>query len=155
MIIGAAMVTVGGLLWVQPAAASAPVEMRAQGVGHGHTAAAQLDSRTPVRAGAEVQPLGVKSWVVKQALRGVAGLVRGGADAFVRVADDWLDDGARAALKNNSSEVADVIEDVANLPDLATHQVRSAVYNGLKDSLGHGTANVIANAVEGALWLVL
>ncbi|PVE19867.1 hypothetical protein DDA93_00395 [Arthrobacter sp. Bz4] len=97
----------------------------------------------------------MKSWLVKQALRGVAGTVRGGSNTFINLAGNWLDSGAKSALRKNSGRIADVIDDVADLPDLATHAVRGHVYNGLKGFLGHGTANVIANAVEGVMWILL
>lgn len=102
-----------------------------------------------------VEIQGVKSWLVKQALKGVAGGIRGGASTFIRLADNWLDAAATKALRKNSGRIADVIEDVAEIPDIASHQVRSQVYNGLKGFLGHGTANVIANAVEGVMWILL
>ncbi|PFG33911.1 hypothetical protein [Sanguibacter antarcticus] len=105
--------------------------------------------------GGQVEIQGIKSWLVKQALKGVAGGVRGGASTFIRLGDRFLDAGAKTALRNNSGRIADVIEDVANLPDIATHRVRSEVYKGLKGFLGDGTANVIANAVEGVMWILL
>lgn len=104
-------------------------------------------------SGSEVQ--GVKSWIVKQVLRGVAGMIRGGASKFIDVGGDFLDAGAKSALRNHSGRIADVIGDVADIPDIATHMVRTEVYKGLKGFLGHGTANVIANAVEGVMWFAL
>ncbi len=83
-----------------------------------------------------VEIQGVKSWLVKQALKGMAGGIRGGASTFIRLADDWLDAAATKALRNNSGRIADVIEDVAEIPDIASHQVRSQVYNGPRDSSG-------------------
>lgn len=105
--------------------------------------------------GGGVETQGIKSWLVKQALKAVAGTIRGGASTFIRLGDDFLDAGAKSALRNHSGRIADVIEDVAEIPDIATHMVRSEVYRGLKGFLGHGTANVIANAVEGVLWVFL
>jgi hypothetical protein len=109
----------------------------------------------PGRTGSGSEVQGVKSWIVKQVLRGVAGMIRGGASKFIDVGGDFLDAGAKSALRNHSGRIADVIEDVADIPDIATHMVRSEVYNGLKGFLGHGTANVIANAVEGVMWFAL
>lgn len=108
-----------------------------------------------VGGGETAQPKGVKSWFVKQALHGVAGTIRGGAGKFVDLAGPWLDDAAEVALRRDSGRIADVIEDVANIPDIASHAVRGYVYDGLKGFLGHGTANVIANAVEGVMWILL
>lgn len=100
---------------------------------------------------------GFKSWLVKQALEQVAGFVRGGGRIFVDLADDFLDDSARAAIRRNSVEIADTIEDVAQIPDVATHMVRREVYTRLVRDVGldPGTAQVIASGVEGVLWFVL
>lgn len=101
------------------------------------------------------EPAGIKSFIVKKLLQQMAGMIRNGADAFIKLGSQFLDDAAEKALKNHSSEIADVLDDVANFPDIATHQIRSQIYNGLKGSLGDGTAQVIASAVEGVLWILL
>lgn len=98
---------------------------------------------------------GVKSWVVKQVLKQIAGMIRRNVDRFIRLGGQFLDNGAEAALRSHSGRIADVIDDVAEFPGITTHLARQQTYQRLSQFLDHGTANVIANAVEGVLWILL
>lgn len=103
----------------------------------------------------QVQPAGIKGWLVSQALRGLAGGLRTSADEFIRLGGTWLDDGARAALRQHSGRIADVLDDIAKTPDLATHAAKEKAYNELSKFLDPGTAQVIADALEGILFILL
>lgn len=138
---------VGTVTAVQPAnAAASPTAAFSSSPDQSDKAAAKL----PIG-----EPAGIKSAIVKALLKQMAGMIRSGANTFIDLGSKFLDDAAEKALRNHSSEIADVLDDVANFPDIATHQIRSQVYNGLKASLGDGTAQVIASAVEGVLWILL
>lgn len=50
--------------------------------------------------------------------------------------------------------IADALESVANIPNIAENFVREAVYNALKGIVGSGTAEVIAAAIEGILKII-
>lgn len=103
----------------------------------------------------EAQPAGLKGWFVSQGLRGIAGGIRNGADDFIRLAGNWLDDGATTALRQNSTRIADVLDDISDIPDLTTRVVKERAYNELSKFLDPGTAQVIADALEGVLFLVI
>ncbi|WIK81882.1 hypothetical protein [Micrococcus lylae] len=113
------------------------------------------DMTAQLATGGQAETQGLKSEMVKVALRGVAGAMRGGGQKFVTMADGFLDKRAADVIRRDSVRIADAIDDVANIPDVATHQVRSEVYKRLSAIMDDGTANVIANAVEGVLWVLL
>ncbi|GAA1745424.1 hypothetical protein HF984_11205 [Rothia terrae] len=100
---------------------------------------------------------GIKSFVVKKALKGVAGAIRGGGQKFISMAEKQglLDAAATNKIRTDSVRIADAVDSVANIPDLATHMVRQETYKRLVTFMNPGTANVIANAVEGVLWILL
>lgn len=102
-----------------------------------------------------VEPRGPRSWFIKKALGIISGMIRHGGDGFIRLAGHFLDNEAKKAIRNNSGLIADAIDTVAGLPDLAGHVVREKLMYALSDPLGPGTASVIASAVEGAIWLLL
>ena len=101
------------------------------------------------------EPRGIKSALVKLALKAIAKAIRGGANGFINLASKFLDDAAEKAIRNNASKIADVIEDVADLPGVLTHTAKDKIRQGLEPLVGGGTANVIANAVVGVLELFL
>lgn len=100
---------------------------------------------------------GVKGKLAKFALNSLADMIRDSVDNFIYLAKKHggLDDQAADSVKKNSSQIADALDDVAEIPDLVTHQVRSEVYKRLEGPLGSGNANVVANAVEGVMWFIL
>lgn len=105
--------------------------------------------------GHQAVPYGVKRFLVKKALKGVAGTIRGGGSKFVDLAGEWLDKKAADTIRKDSVRIADAVDEVANIPDVATHQVRNEASKRLSEIMDSGTANVIANAVEGVLWILL
>jgi hypothetical protein len=105
--------------------------------------------------GRRVEPRGLKSTLVKLALKAIAKAIRGGANGFVNLASKFLDDAAEKAIRNNAGKIADVIEDVADLPGVLAHTAKDKIRQGLEPLVGGGTANVIANAVVGVLELFL
>lgn len=82
-------------------------------------------------------------------------MIRKSPDALIDFTKSFLDGAAEAALRRSSSQIADAIDDVAGLPDLAGHIVREKPFYALEGSLGGGTAKIIADAVEWAMWALL
>lgn len=98
---------------------------------------------------------GLKSFVVKRVLKSLAYMVRHNTDEFISLAEkQGLDKTSARAVRNNTSKIAGVLEDVAEIPDIAAHSAKDAIYNTLRPSLGGGTANVIAQAVYGLIWVL-
>lgn len=92
----------------------------------------------------------------KAILKGfVASLRSGRADDVIDAFGRDLDDGARAALKNNSHEVADALEEAVDYLDLPAKVVKSRIFNALESKIGGGSANVIAEAAYIAVSIAL
>lgn len=98
---------------------------------------------------------GIKTWALRVALRATADLIRGGASGFIKIGGRFLDSGAKSALKKHSGRIANVVDDAADLTKINGTLVRQYVYRELNKFLPSGTANVIANAVEGVMWILL
>ena len=108
--------------------------------------------------GAEQQ--GPKSFLAKKALNAISGMLRRSGDDFIDFLKrsgkgDWLDDQAADAIKKNNHKIADTLDEIAELPDVMSHSVKEHIYNNLKGSLVDGNAEMIAEIVYGALWIVL
>ena len=82
-------------------------------------------------------------------------MIRKSPDALIDFTKSFLDGAAEAALRRSSSQIADAIDDVAGLPDLAGHIVHEQLFYALEGSIGGGTAKVIADAVEWVMWALL
>ncbi|WLD72110.1 hypothetical protein QU670_02330 [Actinomyces massiliensis] len=107
------------------------------------------------QVGDDAQPFGIKSFAFKKALKAVGWMIRKSPDAFIDLTKGFLDDAAETAIRRSSGQIADAIDDVAGLPDLAGHVVREKLFYALEGSLGGGTAKVIADSVEWAMWALL
>lgn len=89
---------------------------------------------------------GPKSFAIKSALRGISYMLRSGGKEFINKASKFLDKNAAKAVKQNTDFIANVIDDVAEIPDLAVHVVKEKLFYALKP-LGYGNAMVISDAV--------
>ena len=107
------------------------------------------------QVGDNAQPFGIKSFAFKKALKAVGWMIRKSPNAFIDLTKGFLDDAAETAIRRSSGQIADAIDDVAGLPDLAGHVVREKLFYALEGSLGGGTAKVIADSVEWAMWALL
>lgn len=107
------------------------------------------------QVGGDAQPVGIRSFAFKKALKAVGWMTRKSPNAFIDLTKSFLDDAAETALRRSSGQIADAIDDVAGLPDLAGHIVREKLFYALEGSLGGGTAKVIADSVEWAMWALL
>lgn len=103
----------------------------------------------------EIETRGVKSWVAKNALKSISGMIRSGGKQFIDLAGGVLDKETKTAIKNHSGTIANAIDDVAELPDLASHVVREKLFYALSGPLGGGVANAIADAVAFVMWILL
>lgn len=113
------------------------------------------DSEANNDSNLEIETRGVKSWIAKTALKSISGMIRSGGKQFIDLAGDLLDKETKTAIKNNSGTIADAIDDVAELPDLATHIVKEKLFYALSGPLGGGVANVIADAVAFVMNILL
>lgn len=100
---------------------------------------------------------GPKTWILRKALQGIARGIRSGGDEFISMArkGKFLDDQAERVLRRNNRVIANAIDDVAELPDLAGHVIREKLFDALRGPIGAGNAKLIADAVAGVLWVVL
>ncbi|XCB30114.1 hypothetical protein RQN30_01275 [Arcanobacterium hippocoleae] len=103
----------------------------------------------------EIETRGVKSWAAKKDLKSISGMIRSGGKQFIDLAGDFLDKETKTAIRNHSDIIADAIDDVAELPDLASHVVKEKLFHALSSPLGGGAANVIADAVAGVIWILV
>ncbi len=100
---------------------------------------------------------GVKSKVVVKAVRVVAKLIRTRHDDFFKLCQRFGTDGvALAVFKRNAGKIADVLDDIADIPDLAMKVVGEKLYFILTSdrgpfNLSGGTANVIKDVLMGAI----
>ena len=114
-----------------------------------------VPAAAPVTSSGAVQ-MGVKSFLVKKAVRAIASALRHGGD-LVRHIVRHLDDDAARALQRYSRDIADGLDEIANIPDLATRMVREKIYHLMVNELAidSGTALMIADAIDAALWVLL
>lgn len=117
--------------------------------------AAYFEARAEsISSDAGIETYGIKSAALKLALRKIASTLRSAPEAIISLAGNFLDSAAKKALRNNVGAIADALESVANIPNIAENFVREAVYNALKGIVGSGTAEVIAAAIEGILKII-
>lgn len=93
-----------------------------------------------------VETRGAKSLAIKTTLKGIAFGLRSGGEEFIKFAGKALDKQAVKVLRKNLDFVADAIDGVARIPDLAEHVVKEKLLYALRP-LGHGNAVVISDAV--------
>lgn len=89
---------------------------------------------------------GAKSLAIKTTLKDIASGLRGGSEKLIKFAGKALDKQAVKVLSKNLDFVADAIDGVARIPDLAEHVVKEKLFYALRP-LGHGNAVVISDAV--------
>jgi len=99
---------------------------------------------------------GVKSWMVKKAVRLLADAIRHGGKAVHHVVK-FLDDKAARVFHEHSGRIANGLDDIAKIPDIAVHVVKEKIIYFMINELSirYGTAQVIGEAIEGALWIVM
>lgn len=99
---------------------------------------------------------GVKRWAVKKATRALAAGIRAGGRILNQLIG-YMDDKAAQIFRKYSDRIADELESIANIPDITVKIVREKIFYFLSGPLnvGHGNALVIANAIEGVLWILL
>ena len=115
--------------------------------GSSNLAHSTFKSETP-----EVQPYGVKGFIAKKSLQGISWLLRNTPEKFIERAGDTLDDGARKKILQHSDEIADEIDEVAELPDLAHHIVKEKLTTALEPIVGTSYSLTIADVIS---WLAL
>lgn len=104
----------------------------------------------PMQGGAETR--GIKTFITKKALKGVAWMVRETPEFILEQASDTLDDKARRALLKNNHKIADEIDEVAELADLSHHVVKEKLTYALEPIVGQENALMIADVLA---WLAL
>ncbi|MED3603426.1 hypothetical protein P4472_16470 [Bacillus subtilis] len=97
---------------------------------------------------------GIKGKIVSAAVRALAQGIRSGSWVVSKIIG-WLDEGAAKAFRKHADDIADELDYIAKIPDLAVDTVRKKLYNYLVNDLELGDALVIAEAVEGVLWILL
>lgn len=115
--------------------------------GSSNLAHSTFKSETP-----EVQPYGVKGFIAKKSLQGISWLLRNAPEKFIERAGDTLDDGARKKILQHSDEIADEIDEVAELPDLVHHIVKEKLTTALEPIVGTSYSLMIADVIA---WLAL
>ncbi|MCL8493410.1 hypothetical protein M5J06_04580 [Corynebacterium sp. B5-R-101] len=115
--------------------------------GSSNLAHSTFKSETP-----EVQPYGFKGFIAKKSLQGISWLLRNTPEKFIERAGDALDDGARKKILQHSDEIADEIDEVAELPDLAHHIVKEKLTIALEPIVGTSYSLMIADVIA---WLAL
>lgn len=118
------------------------------------TAANTADSQSTTDADG-IESRSVHTQALKLALKAIAKVLRNSPEYIIKLADPFLDAAAKKALRNNIGAIADAIDSVANIPNIATSFVRQEVYKALKGIVGAGNAEVIASAIEGILQFFL
>lgn len=101
------------------------------------------------QGGHSFETRGAKSLAIKTTLNGIAFGLRGGGEKLIKFAGKALDKQAVKVLRKNLDFVADAIDGVARIPDLAEHVVKEKPFYAFYAlrSLGHGNAMVISDAV--------
>jgi hypothetical protein len=105
----------------------------------------------------QVEPQGVKSYLVKKAVKVIAYALRKGGDVLEYIVK-WLDKDAAKALSKYSDKIANELDYIATIPDLAVNIVKEKIYYFMINELGlsGGIALQIADAIATAInWLVL
>ncbi|WP_316274774.1 hypothetical protein [Bacillus halotolerans] len=107
-------------------------------------------------ASGEFTTQGIKGKIVSAAVRALAQGIRSGSWVVSKIIG-WLDEGAAKAFRKHADDIADELDYIAKIPDLAVDTVRKKLYNYLVNDLelDSGDALVIAEAVEGVLWILL
>lgn len=93
-----------------------------------------------------VETRGAKSLAIKTTLKDIASGLRGGSEKLIKFAGKALDKQAVKVLSKNLDFVADAIDGVPRIPDLAEHVVKEKPFYALRP-LDHGNAMVISDAV--------
>jgi len=99
---------------------------------------------------------GVKSWVVKKAVRALADAIRHGGKAAHHVIK-FLDDKAARQFHKHSKRIADGLDDIAKIPGLTVRIVKEKIIYFMTNELGisYASSQVIGEAIEGAIWIIL
>lgn len=106
---------------------------------------------------ARSSPEGIKSAAVVKALKLVAKGIRKGNKYFVK-AFELLDSRAKGPFLKHAAQIADVLEDIAIIPDVAYAILGAKLFSILTKApfdLPGGTANTIVQALIGAINLAL
>ena len=98
------------------------------------------------QGGHSFETRGAKAFVIKTTLKSIAFGLRGGGEEFIKLAGKALDKQAVKVLSKNLDFVADAIDGVPRIPDLAEHVVKEKPFYALRP-LGHGNAMVISDTV--------
>lgn len=98
------------------------------------------------QGGHSFETRGAKSLAIKTTLKDIASGLRSGGEKLIKFAGKALDKQAVKVLRKNLDFVADSIDGVARIPDLAEHVVKEKLLYALRP-LGHGNAMVISDAV--------
>lgn len=98
---------------------------------------------------------GITTYLVQLELRGIARLLRTAPQTFISLAGEYLDDAAVDTILTQSQEIADALEDVANLPDLASDRPEIQVRQLLGQRFAYGTATLLAGIVNALVRAVL
>lgn len=113
-------------------------------------------SETPGTARDGASEAGIKSLALKKAVQAMARVIRAWGPEVVNITRT-MDGPALRAFRKHAVRIAGRLEDIAEIPDLVTTIVREKTYYFLiaELQLSGGTANVIAQAIEGALYAFL
>lgn len=110
---------------------------------------------TPSDVGASQSPQGVKGRTAAQATILVAKAIRKGTTHFATIVRK-VDTDAVAPFMKHSGKIADVLDDIAKVPDLVVDVIRSRLFHLLSDPHGafkikHGLAMDIADVIAGVI----
>ncbi len=101
---------------------------------------------------------GIKSKAIKHAVKAMANLIRkGNGSKFYEVCGRLSADAAALqAFRRHSGRIADLLDDIASIPDLALNMVREQMFSMLTSprgpiKMGGGPAKVITEIIVGAL----
>ncbi|WP_433945251.1 hypothetical protein [Paenibacillus sp. SN-8-1] len=112
----------------------------------------------PSNGNGQFETNGIKSWITKKALQGVASALRAGArnEWVQKIIVDYLDAGSAKVFRNNLSGIADMLDEIVAAGNFAESYVKRILWEGLEEITGEKSVSFqIADAVTAIIFFLL
>jgi hypothetical protein len=116
----------------------------------------QILNSVSTSEGKEIETQGIKGWIVKKAIRGVASAIRYGGSVLDYILQ-FLDRGAKNALSKHANKIADKLDRISTIPDITANMAKEYIYNFMVNDLKMPGryAMQIADAIKAAINFII